>query len=420
MPTILSKLQRKYTIKQFEVLKEWLREQPRITILSGGKRAGKTYLLVLIFLLHIKKFKGKQFIIVGSNISSVKRNIISEMENYLGTIIKLDKSNSFKLFGNTITVFQGANADCWKSIRGFTSYGTLINEATAQHEDTVTECFDRTSGNGGKVFADTNTENPYHYFKKNFIDKDGAKDSNGKLQIMARNFTMFDNTFLSKEYIETQLKLYEKGTTKYLREIMGVWVAKAGVIYPMFKESKHLINCIPSGETIIKYIAGVDWGFEHYGSIVVLGKTNTGKYILVEEVAEQYKYFEFWRDKCKEFSRKYSISKFYCDSARVEYVNGLQLEGLPAMNADKRVVEGIAEVSRLLTEGKLLFIESKFKKGREEFYQYVWEGGASEKPVKLFDDVMDSIRYAVKSDIKYNSYSKDISIKPRVFQKHRY
>jgi len=415
------KLRKKYTNKQFDVLMEWLKEQPDVTILSGGKRAGKTYLMVLLFLLHIQKFKGKQFIIVGSNISSVKRNIIGEIENYLGESIKLDRSNSFELFGNTITVFQGANADCWKSIRGFTSHGTLINEATAQHEDTITECFDRTSGEGAKIFADTNTENPCHFFKKDFIDKGGTRDENNHLQIMVHHFTMFDNSFLSPEYIARQLALYEEGSIRYLREVMGVWVAKEGVVYPMFKEDKHLIDAMPYKDGVVRYIAGVDWGYEHYGSIVVLAKMSSGKYILVEEIAEQHKDFDFWKNKCKELHKTYNIQRFYCDSARPEYVGGLQRAKLPAINADKSVIEGITEVSTLLSEGNLLFIRDKFNKGKEEFYQYVWKGGASEEPIKLYDDVLDSIRYAIKSDIKYNKNNNRFrGVKAKSYYKYKH
>lgn len=393
-------LKAKYTKKQFDTLVSFLKEQPEVCIFSGGKRAGKTFLLILLFLIEAKKHKGKQFIIVGSNISSVKRNIINEMENYLGKQIKLGKSNDFDLFGNKVTVFQGSNADCWKSIRGFTSHLTLINEATAQHEDTIKECFDRTSGDGAKVLADTNTSNPYHFFKTNFIDKGGTRDEKGKLKIMVEHFTLFDNTFLSKEYIDRQLVLYEEGSCDYLREVMGTWVGKEGAVYNMFRKEKHLKNSIDTNDGVVKYFAGVDFGWEHYGSIIVVAKTRKGNFYVVDEVAEQHKDIEWWLNKAKELHEQYGIKKFYLDWARPEYVAKFKAN-LPSIEAKKDVVEGIAHVSKLLSEERLFIVENNVSKLIEEMYQYVWKGGTSEEPKKEFDDCQDALRYALYTEDYY-------------------
>ena len=394
---VLDKLRSKYTTKQMNTLERFIREQPEVTILSGGKRAGKTFLLVLLFLMEAKKHKDKQFIIVGSNISSVKRNIITEMERYLGRTIRLGKSNDFELFSNKVTVFQGSNADCWKSIRGFTSHLTLINEATAQHEDTIKECFDRTSGANSKILADTNTSNPYHFFKTNYIDKDGNRDEEGQLKVMAEHFTLFDNTYLTKQYIERQLLLYEEGSVDFRREIMGVWVGKEGMVYPMFKQDIHVVKEIPKN---IKYvICGVDWGWEHYGTLVVVAKTTDNKYYVLEEVAEQHRDIDWWLAKAIELQKKWKISTFWCDSARQEYIVKFQrgIKGANVYSAKKDVIEGITTVSQLLVT-KSLFILSGVKKLVEEMYQYVWKGGSSEEVVKEFDDCQDSLRYAIYND----------------------
>ena len=41
------------TPKQYEVLKTFNKEQPRITILTGAKRSGKTFLNNFLMLSHI-------------------------------------------------------------------------------------------------------------------------------------------------------------------------------------------------------------------------------------------------------------------------------------------------------------------------------------------------------------------------------
>ena len=43
----------KFTKKQMEVFKFSIQKEPQILILAGGKRAGKTFILNYLFLLHI-------------------------------------------------------------------------------------------------------------------------------------------------------------------------------------------------------------------------------------------------------------------------------------------------------------------------------------------------------------------------------
>lgn len=363
-------------------------------------RSGKTFLLVLLFLMELKKVERKQVIIVGATMSAVRRNILSMIEMWTGQSVRLGKSSEFTLFGNTVYCFGGDSADSYKSIRGFTSSLTLISEATTLHEDTVKECIDRTSGEGAKILSDTNPSNPFHFFKTEFIDKAGARDCSGKLQIMGVHFSMLENTTLPQDYIDRQLLLYEKGTADYDRNIMGAWTAKEGVIYTMFDENKHMIDAMPCDDGVVKYFAGVDWGYDHHGSIVVVAKMRSGKFIVVEEVAERNRDFDWWKAKAKELHERYNIHTFYCDSARPEYVQGLASSGLNAVNGNKSVLAGITKVCQVLTEERLLFIKGKFVKGCAEMYQYVWKGGDKEEPVKKHDDVLDGLRYAIYSESK--------------------
>ena len=57
----------------------------------------------------------------------------------------------------------------------------------------------------------------------------------------------------------------------YDRDILGTWVASEGVVYQDFNKDKHYIKNIDKVD-IKKYFCGVDFGWEHYGSIVVVGK----------------------------------------------------------------------------------------------------------------------------------------------------
>ena len=391
------------------------------------REPGKTFLLALLFLIEAKKLNKKQIIIVGASIAAVIRNIIEPLEMWTGMKFKLGKFNDFKLFGNTVYIFNGADSASWKQIRGMTSSLTLFSEVTALHQEAVKEGFDRTSGVGARILADTNPENPYHFFKVEYIDKNGLRNDDKQLMIYSEHFTLLDNTTLEKNYVDRQLALYPVGSVDYNRNILGAWVAKEGIVFNSFNEQYHMIDSIPDGVTIRKYIAGVDWGFNHYGSILVCGIGSDNKFYIVDEVAEREKDLDWWKSKALELHDKYKLEVMYCDHAYPMYISAFKKVGLPARKAKKDVIEGITVVNSLLSTGHLMFIKGKFNQGLKEMYQYVWKGGTSEDVVKEYDDVLDSLRYVIFSELKLGnlieSYKnmkpiigKLIDNKPKIFE----
>ncbi|TDL39402.1 PBSX family phage terminase large subunit [Macrococcoides bohemicum] len=386
--------------KQKEVLKCFVEEQPKILVASGAKRAGKTYVLTLIYLMHIAQYKnqGLNFILGGATQAAIRRNVLDDMELILGKELKLDKSNAVKIFGNKVYVFDGANSDSWNKVRGFTAAGAFMNEATALHDKFVKEVISRCSVPNAKILMDTNPENPMHTVKVDYIDKSGQRLSNGKLNIKAFQFTLFDNTFLNKEYIESIVASTPSGMFTD-RDIYGKWVAAQGVVYPDFKKEVHtLFKDEIKQIRMTEYFAGVDWGFEHHGSIVVIGRSEDDNYYLIEEHAHQHKFIEDWTDIALGIKERYGNIPFYCDTARTEHIRAFEIAGINAQYADKNVLSGIEAVAKLLVENRL-YINRDAKRYLEEIYNYVWDSN-SDKPVKIFDDVQDAVRYAIYTHTK--------------------
>ena len=90
-------------------------------------------------------------------------------------------------------------------------------------------------------------------------------------------------------------------------------------------------------------------------------------------------------------------------------------EDINCINANKSVLSGIEEVARLMKQGRFFVSragitgvgddgEKLFGKFFDEIYQYVWDEKTGE-PVKLNDDVMDAIRYAI-----YSQHHKSVEI----------
>ena len=394
----------KITNKQKEVIECIKNDNPKILICSGAKRAGKTWILIYAFIAHIAKYenKGYSFILGGTNQASIRRNVLNDLEDILGHEIKLTKDNHFKLFGNKVYVFDGANADSYKKMRGFTSYGAFLNEATTLHDSFVKEAISRCSGEGARIYMDTNPENPTHTVKTDYVDKDGQKLSNGQLNIKAFNFTLYDNTFLNKEYIESIEASTPTGMF-YDRDILGVWVASEGVVYKDFNKDIHYIKDLNNID-IVKYFCGVDFGWEHFGSMVVVGKDINNNYYLIKEYAYQHKDIEEWINIAKDIKVQYGNINFYCDHARPDYIDKLRRNNIRAINANKNVLEGISTIATLFKTNKLLVLEDKVNLFKKEIYNYVWAKGKDE-PIKQNDDVLDSLRYAIYTDIKMGGSS---------------
>lgn len=396
-----------WTAKQREVIGCFRRDNPKILICSGAKRAGKTFVLSFIYLAHIAKFKNMKlsFILGGATQSSIRRNILDDWEQLLGKELRLDKTNAIKVFGNKVYCFDGANSDDWKKVRGFTAAGALLNEATALHDTFIKESISRCSYPGARVFMDTNPENPAHTVKVDYIDHDGQRLDNGRLNIRVFNFSLFDNDALDPEYVESIVKATPSGMFTD-RDIYGRWVAAEGVVYKDFDKDRHLLTADQVKKVnMVTYFAGVDWGYEHYGAIVVIGQDDQGWSYLIEEHAAQHEEIDYWVDIAKGVKARYGNILFYCDSARPEHVNRFRREGLRARNADKAVLSGIEVVAGGFKQDKLFVVDTA-KRFKEEIFMYVWNDKTGE-PVKQFDDVLDALRYALYTHSKGSVFSFD-------------
>lgn len=106
-------LNKLYTVKQQDVLKFYFNKQFFMLILHGAKRAGKTILDIDLFINELRNIRDRaaemgvktpQYILAGSSIGSIQRNIITEIENRFGLQIKLDKFNTFTLLASECAV----------------------------------------------------------------------------------------------------------------------------------------------------------------------------------------------------------------------------------------------------------------------------------------------------------------------------
>ncbi|WP_164690250.1 PBSX family phage terminase large subunit [Paraclostridium sordellii] len=396
-----------YHDKQLEVLNFAMTNDYFMLINHGAKRTGKTILdndLFLYELRRVRKIADKlniplpQYILAGADLGAVQRNVLNELTNKYDIEFKFDKHNRFILFGVQVCCFGHSKINDLGRIRGMTSFGAYINEGTMANETVFNEIKARCSGEGARILIDTNPDQPEHWLKVNFIDK-----ADGKI-IQAYHYELDDNTFLSDRYRNNV-----KGSTPsgmfYDRDIKGLWVSAEGIVYKDFRKDVHYISEKQLKDVkFVKYFAGVDWGYEHYGSIVVIGKDSNNNLYLLKEYARQYEEIDYWVGIAKSIKDKYGNIVFYCDSARPEHVKRFKREGIKAKNADKAVLSGIEVVAKGFKTNALKVVEENVELFKKEIFMYAWNKTTGE-PIKVWDDVLDSLRYALYTEGKESGLS---------------
>ncbi|MBM6763114.1 PBSX family phage terminase large subunit [Ligilactobacillus agilis] len=392
----MSKLDKILTPKQQSVLKEALTNQEWTLLINhGGVRAGKTVIDNLIFLYQLRevaniaKKVGKEhplYILGGVSSRTIANNVLNPLSDTYGINFKFDKWGNFELFGVTVVQAYTGSIGGLAGIRGMSAFGAYINEASLANEEVFDEIRKRCSEGKGRVLCDTNPDVPTHWLKKKYID-----NPNNSKEIISFHYSVDDNPFLSERYVNS-LKATTPSGMFYDRAILGLWVAGEGAVYRDFDERTMLLDDIKVSPNAEIY-AGIDWGYEHQGSLVVLADIENKTYLLEEHTA-QYKEIDYWVDVAKKVCAKYGRIRFYADSARPEHVARFNREGLRCINANKSVLSGIEEVAKRIKEKRFFVRKAGIQEFLSEIYEYVWDA-KSGMPVKDNDHVLDAIRYAI-------------------------
>lgn len=391
-----------YTKRQLDVLSYIWNHDWFICGLHGAKRAGKTVVNNDTFvteLSRVRKIADRLgvdepiYILAGTSSTSIQNNVLQELYNKYGFEPKYDKHGSFVFCGVKVVQVYTGSISGLKRARGFTAFGAYVNEASLANEIVFKEIISRCSGEGARVVWDSNPDNPNHWLNRDYIGKNDGK-------IIDFSFKLDDNTFLSKRYIDSIKAATPKGKF-YDRDILGKWTVAEGAIYADYDSEIHVVDELPD---MRRYFAGIDWGYTHYGSIVIVGEGVDNNYYLVDGVASQFKEIDWWVEQARKLTDIYGNIPFYADSARPEHVARFDNEGFDISNANKSVIAGIELIAKLFKEQRLYVKRGFVPRFFDEIFQYRWkEGSTKDEPLKEFDDVLDSVRYALYSDYVVNS-----------------
>lgn len=209
----------------------------RYNIKVGARRCGKTYLDNLWTIpTRILERSGKDglYVILGVSRGTIERNVLQPLrqiygKNLVGTI---KSDNTAKLFGEEVYCLGAEKISQVSKIQG-TSIKYCYGDEVAKWNQ---EVFIMVQGSLDKSYSmfdgALNPENQSHWLKKDFLDKVEEKG----LDVYVQHYTIFDNPFLSKEFVDNLCKEYE-GTVFYDRLILGLWKNAEGIIYKQFADN---------------------------------------------------------------------------------------------------------------------------------------------------------------------------------------
>lgn len=394
----------RFSPKQLKLLGWWhdpkLRRYDGI-ICDGAVRSGKSTCMSLSFVLWgITAFKDGRFGMCGKTIVSIRRNVLEPLKvqlSRLGFTVKDDRvkntvditlgQRKMKLY-----LFGGKDEGSAALIQGVTLCGVYLDEAVLMPRSFVEQAVARCSVSGSKLWFNCNPDNPYHWFKLEWIDKAEQKN------ILHLHFLLTDNPSLSPEMIERYETLYSGAF--YERFVLGKWSAVTGAVYSGFSQKRHVFDTLPADVSFVRFAASCDYGTVNPTSIGLWGITDTGKayrlkeYYYASRITGQQRTDEEHYAALEKLCAGFDIDVVVCDPSARSFIECIRRHGKFSVKAAKNdVVYGIRRVSDLLCDGRLFF-SSSCKDTLREFSLYRWDDNCrSDVPVKENDHAMDDIRY---------------------------
>jgi len=375
----------KLEIKGTRILNEMLQSDKRFFLNIGGSRSSKTYSILQYILIYCLKNKDKVITIARKTFPALRlgayREFIQMLKDY--EIYKVENHNKtnniYTLNGNTI---QFISIDESQKLRGLKQDLVFIDEVNEVSKEEADQIFMRT---GDKVILAQNPSDALHWSLK--------LQSSADCHYI--HSTYVDNPFLSGAIVN-QIESY-KDTDEDLWNVFGLGLPAKNneLVYNHynFYDDSELVLSIDEVE-YPKYsdcIWGLDFGYNHPTALVKIWINSDKRTIWCKEIIHQS--YLTTNDLITLMKDLNITERIYCDSAEPKTIEEIKRAGFDAVSSMKEVKEGIDCI-----KGCHFFIHRDSVKLQEELRRYKWKMKGeikTDEPIKLFDDGLCAIRYAV-------------------------
>lgn len=387
----------------------------RLNIWEGAVRSSKTVASLIRWIEFVKDGPDGPLLMIGKTERSLKRNILQPLSDIVGARrFRLNTGTGELRLCGRLVYLAGANDErAEQKIRGLTLAGAYGDELTLWPESFFKMLLSRLSVDGAALFGTTNPDSPYHWLKREVLDR---KDD---LDLQSWHFQLSDNLSLSPKYIEA-LKSEYTGLWRR-RFIDGEWVQAEGSVYDVLDPDVHVLKTDPPA--IQKYWVSCDYGTASVTVFYLIGLgQDNNLYFLdslrwdVKDKRRQKTDLEFSNDLDEWLMAQNVIPEniFIPEDAASFRVQVVQL-GRQKRDSGKRtalqhfavadrsagtVVNGIRAVSSLFYARRLFFSKKLADKGAlREWQGYVWDEKAQargeDSPLKENDHECDAGRYGI-------------------------
>ena len=402
---------REFSEKQRTVLTWWMPgsvwHEKEAIVCDGAVRSGKTLAMGLgFFLWAMTCFDGKRFGVCGKTISSLRRNVLSEILprlEALGAKWKEKRTENLVTvtFGghrNQFYIFGGRDESSASLIQGITFAGVLMDEVALMPRSFVEQACARCSVTGSRLWFNCNPAGPGHWFYKTWILE--AEQRN----CLRLHFTMEDNPSLSEGIRQRYQKLYTG--VFYRRFILGQWAQAEGRVYDFFEPD--MVRPVPEGPMEQWYVS-CDYGTVNPTSMGLWGRKD-GIWYRTKEFyfSSREKMRQMTDEEYGEALRKLvgtrKLTAVIVDPSAASFIEVLRRKGFSVIKAENDVLSGIRLTSDALKEGRVVICEGCNDCIRE-MDEYVWDLGseAKDRVKKEHDHAMDDMRYFVSTVLKRQS-----------------
>lgn len=358
-----------------EKQKEFIRNAThRYNLKIGARRCGKTYLDILFTIpnriLERKDLDGLN-VIFGVSKGTIERNVLQPLREIYGKDLVgfINSQNIANLFGQEVYCLGTEKISQVSKIQG-TSIKYAYGDEMAKWNK---EVFIMIQGSLDKPYScldgALNPENKNHWLKKDFLDVIEEKG----LDVYTQYYTIFDNPFLPKDFVENLCKEY-KGTVYYNRLILGQWCDAEGLIFQQIaNDDKRFITTTIQYNSIISI--GIDWGgnkSKHSITATKISRDFKSVQVLKASTMKATgtntkQVFRWIINFIKEIQDKYeTVSFIFADSAEQVLNNSLNGElraneiNLAVQDSLKIEIKNRIELwNRLLNLDKISFIEGQ-------------------------------------------------------------
>lgn len=357
----------------------------RFIINQGGSRSSKTYSLCQLIIVYCLQNKGKTVSIVRKTFPALRATVMRDFFEIMRDLGIYEKSshnmseNIYKFPNGSIVEFFSVDDE--QKIRGRKRDIGWCNEANELWFEDFQQLNMRTEG---KLIFDYNPSESASWLY----------DLPEHESIMIKS-TYKDNPFLP-ESIKRQIEDLKR-TDEALYQIyaLGEKAISKSNIYSGWTFTKE------RPERFQSFVYGLDFGYNHPTALVRVYWHE--KDIFIEPII--YESYLTTTQLIQKFE-SLGIGKnddILADYSRPEIIAEMQTSGYNVNNATKGVKKGIDNVK---TFGVFALDDPALKK---EYDNYKWKkvgDNITDEPVKLFDDAMDAVQYAVRY-IKDMYYSDD-------------